>query len=171
MSLIPLLGAGAIAGGFFGAKAIHDKVFPWIKQNAWSYLSGQDDLEAAKNAQLELQQQAQGFNSAEAAKDREFQMMMSNTAIQRQMADLKAAGLNPWLALQSGMPSGSSTPAGAAATSSVGSAGSRTPKWSQLVSAANQLINTGAKAGSTAANSANAALKVAALAIMAFGGA
>lgn len=35
------------------------------------------------------------FNSAEAQKDRDFQMYMANTAYQRGIQDMKAAGLNP----------------------------------------------------------------------------
>lgn len=54
-----------------------------------------------------------GNNSAkhEAEKNRQWQEEMSNTSIQRRMADLKAAGLNPLLAVESAS-SGASTPTG-----------------------------------------------------------
>ena len=59
---------------------------------------------------------AANINSHEAAKQRAWEKMMSDTQYQRAVADLKAAGLNPAMMYASG-GSGAGTPSGASATS------------------------------------------------------
>lgn len=60
----------------------------------------------------EIQNNINTLNKEEAEKNRLFQQNMSNTAFERQMADLLKSGLNPLLAMQG---SGASTPSGSVA--------------------------------------------------------
>ncbi len=67
---------------------------------------------SANATNVKLQREANQFSAAEAERTRQFQLRMSNSAVQRRMADLRSAGINPMLA--AGMDA--STPSGATAS-------------------------------------------------------
>lgn len=84
---IPLAAAGIQAGG-----------------GLLGGLFGQEGAQSVNAQQM-------AFNAQQAQANRDWQTQMSNTAYQRAMADMRAAGLNPILAANLG---GASTPGGAA---------------------------------------------------------
>lgn len=93
-----LAGAGSLAGGVMGM----------IGQNS------------ANQTNRDIASQTNAFNAQQAEKQMSFQQTMSNTAHQREVADLEAAGLNPILSATGG--SGASTPSGASASGTTGAA-------------------------------------------------
>lgn len=113
-----------------GWDAVKNFFTSWgnTSQGVWNDVTGKTNTSIQNSAAAALQEDAQAFSASEAQKERDWQTQMSNTAYQRSMADLQAAGLNPALAASSPASSGQ----GAFASSGV--AGSQASNVNALAS-------------------------------------
>lgn len=93
--------------------------------HAWTDYSSKEDASAnpfsswiagqTGSALTPAEKEANAFTADEAQKQRDWEEYMSNTAYQRQVKDMQAAGVNPAMAMSSS--GGASTPSGSAASS------------------------------------------------------
>lgn len=79
--------------------------YNWHMNDAKSLQNGMDDYQQFNvNNAVDAQESANRFNAEQARLSRSWQEQMSNTAHQREVWDLQAAGLNPVLSANAGAP-------------------------------------------------------------------
>lgn len=111
---------------------------------------------------MQLQDIANSFTAMENQKARDFEERLSNTAYQRAVADMRAAGLNPYLLYNSGRSMQATTPSSSSASGQIPTRGHSGKGFDYLISLLPALLNFSAMR-SNAILSANTSRDIAAI--------